>query len=376
MLEQVKPIGSKEQAMRKVYNFNPGPGMLPEPVLRKAQEEMLDWHGTGMSIMELGHRGSEFQEVAAKAEADLRELMHIPDDYAVLFLTGGASAQFAMVPLNLMTEARQADYVNTGIWSKKAIKEAERYGSVNVAAATVEKDGMKYVNPQSEWKTNPKADYLHYTPNETIDGIEFNWLPETGDVPLVADASSMILSRPIDVTKYGVIYAGAQKNMGQAGVTVAIVRKDLIRDPVFLTPSLYQYKLQADNHSFYNTPPTYSWYMAGLVFDWLKQEGGVEKMYEVNKRKAKKLYDAIDDCNGFYRNTVHPEYRSIMNVVFTMQNDELDKKFLQESHDAGLTNLKGHRVVGGMRASIYNAMPEEGVDALVNFMREFASRNS
>lgn len=375
MLEQGNNLAIKEQAMREVYNFNPGPGMLPKAVMQKAQQELLDWHGTGMSIMELGHRGEEFQSVAAKAEADLRELMSIPDDYAVLFVTGGASAQFAMVPLNLMTEAKQADYVNTGIWSKKAIAEAMRYGKVNVVAETVEKDGLKYVNPQQDWPLNSGADYLHYTPNETIDGIEFNWIPETGDVPLVADMSSMILSRPIDVRKYGVIYAGAQKNMGQAGVTVVIARKDLIRDPIFLTPTLYQYKLHAENQSFYNTPPTFSWYMAGLVFDWLKQQGGVEKMYTLNQRKAKKLYAAIDASNGFYKNTVHPDYRSIMNVVFTMKNEGLDKKFLQESHDAGLTNLKGHRVVGGMRASIYNAMPEEGVDMLIKFMQDFASRN-
>jgi phosphoserine aminotransferase len=362
--------------MRKVYNFSAGPGMLPEEVMLKAQAELLDWHGTGMSIMEIGHRGDDFQHVAKQSEDDLRELMNIPENYDVLFLTGGASAQFAMVPLNLMSDAKKADYIDTGIWSKKAIDEAKRYGTVNVAASKQVNDIQVYIPKQSHWHLQADADYVHYTPNETIDGLEFNWVPETNGVPLVADMSSMILSRPVDVSQYGIIYAGAQKNMGQAGITIVIVRKDLIKDPVFLTPSLYSYKLQADNHSFYNTPPTFSWYISGLVFDWVKQQGGVKEMYHLNQRKAQKLYSFIDDFSDFYYSTVQPDCRSLMNVVFSLKNDALNEKFLNESHEAGLTNLRGHRVVGGMRASIYNAMPEAGVDALINFMRDFAQKNS
>jgi phosphoserine aminotransferase len=358
--------------MRKVYNFSAGPGMLPEEVMLTAQAEMLDWHGTGMSIMELGHRGPEFQSVADKAQADLRELMNIPSNYHVLFLTGGASAQFAMVPLNLMTNRKKADYIDTGIWSKKAIDEAKRYGAVNVAASSKVQHGLVHVPEFSSWQLQADADYVHYTPNETIDGLEFNWVPETNDVPLVADMSSMILSRPVDVTQYGLIYAGAQKNMGQAGITIVIIREDLLRDPVFLTPSLYSYQLQAEHHSFYNTPPTFSWYMAGLVFDWVKRQGGVKAMHAVNLRKAKKLYDFIDQHQDFYFSTVSKESRSLMNVVFSLKDEKLNQSFMDEALAAGLSNLKGHRIVGGMRASIYNAMPEEGVDALIAFMRHFA----
>ncbi|HTM63225.1 MAG TPA: 3-phosphoserine/phosphohydroxythreonine transaminase [Gammaproteobacteria bacterium] len=361
--------------MRRVYNFSAGPGMLPEEVMLRAQKEFQDWNGTGMSIMELGHRGPEFQGVAEKAEADLRELMNIPKNYHVLFLTGGASAQFAMVPLNLMSKRKKADYVDTGIWSKKAIDEAKRYGEVNVAAKSKVENTLVCIPDQESWVLSSDADYLHYTPNETIDGVEFKWVPESGDVPLVADMSSMILSQPVDVTKFGLIYAGAQKNMGQAGITVVIVRDDLVRDSVFLIPSLYQYKLQAEHHSFYNTPPTYSWYIAGLVFDWLKRHGGVDAMHQVNLRKAKKLYSFIDDHKGFYYSSVKPENRSIMNVVFSLTDEKLNDIFLSESNAAGLTNLRGHRIVGGMRASIYNAMPEEGVDALIEFMRDFAKQH-
>ena len=361
--------------MRKVYNFSAGPGMLPEEVMQIAKTEFQDWHDTGMSIMELGHRGSEFQSVAEKAEADLRELMQIPKNYHVLFLTGGASAQFAMVPLNLMSERKQADYIDTGIWSKKAVDEARRYGDVHVAAASGVENGQVFIPEQNTWNLRSDSDYVHYTPNETIDGLAFKWVPETDGIPLVADMSSMILSEPVDVSRYGVIYAGAQKNMGQAGITIAIVRDDLIREPIFLTPSLYTYKLQADHHSFYNTPPTYSWYIAGLVFDWLKRNGGVNAMYQQNIRKADKLYGFIDSHKDFYFSTVKPDNRSMMNVVFSLRDEKLNEKFLQESSEAGLSNLKGHRVVGGMRASIYNAMPEEGVDALIAFMREFARAN-
>lgn len=357
--------------MRKVYNFGAGPGMMPEDVILKAQKEMLDWHGTGMSIMELGHRGPEFQEVAAKAEKDLRDLMHIPNNYHVFFLPGGATAQFAMVPLNLFGANPTADYVDTGIWSKKAIDEARRYGDIHIAAELNQKNGLVHIPHQDTWKLNKEAAYLHYTPNETIGGVEFNWIPETGDVPLVADMSSMILSRPIDVSKYGIIYAGAQKNIGQAGVTIVIIRDDLVREPLPRTPTLYTYKIHADNHSFYNTPPTYAWYFAGLVLDWLKQKGGVEAMYVINQRKAKKLYDFIDAHQDKYTCPVHPENRSMMNVAFTLKDDAATDRFLKESAAAGLTNLKGHRIVGGLRASIYNAMPEEGVDALIKFMEQF-----
>lgn len=361
--------------MRKVYNFSAGPAMLPEEVLLKAQAEMLDWHGSGMSIMELGHRGAEFQELAAQSEADLRELMSIPNNYHVLFLTGGASAQFAMVPVNLFGEKTTADYIDTGIWSKKAIAEASRYGRINVAAQTMYSEGLAYIPHQDSWQLNDEAAYVHYTPNETIDGLEFNWVPDTGKVPLVADMSSMILSRPIDVSKYGIIYAGAQKNIGQAGITLAIVRDDLIKEPLPGIPSLYSYKLQAENHSFYNTPPTYSWYIAGLMFDWVKRHGGVEAFYKINQQKAALLYRIIDDSQGFYVSRVLPECRSMMNVMFYTQDENLTPVFLKEARAAGLTNLRGHRVSGGLRASIYNAMPMEGVEALANFMQDFMKRH-
>lgn len=360
--------------MRKVFNFNAGPAMLPEEVLRQAQEEMLDWHGTGMSIMELGHRGSEFQEVAALAEADLRELMSIPNDYHVLFLTGGATAQFAMVPINCMKENKQVDYIDTGIWSKKAIDEAKRYGQVNVASRSVVENNLVCIPPQTKWSLNPDAAYLHYTPNETIEGVEFHWVPETGKVPLVVDMSSTILSRPINVSDYGLIYAGAQKNMGQAGVTVVIIRDEWVRDPMPGMPSLYSYKLHAENKSFYNTPPVYAWYIAGLTLAWMKRHGGVRHFAEVNQRKAEKLYQFIDDHQEFYINTVHPGCRSRMNVPFNLVHAELTSTFLNEATESGLTNLKGHRLSGGVRASIYNAMPEIGVDALIEFMKVFAKK--
>ena len=362
--------------MRKVYNFNAGPSMLPEAVLLKAQKEMLDWHETGMSIMEMGHRGLNFKHVAEQAEADLRELMNIPNNYKVLFIPGGATAQFAMIPMNLMSERRRADYVVTGIWSRKAMDEAMRFGDVSLAAQSVLREHQVAIPKQAEWSLREHLDYVHYTPNETIDGVEFQWVPNTGNVPLVADMSSMILSRPIDVSKFGLIYAGAQKNMGQAGITVVIIREDLIRkNPVFLTPTLYQYYVHAENQSFYNTPPTYSWYILGLMLDWMKQEGGVPHFYKINQRKAKKLYDTIDESQGYYTCRVHPDCRSLMNIVFDLGNEELDKQFLAEAEKAGLMNLKGHRLVGGIRASVYNAMPEAGVDALVAFMLSFAEKN-
>lgn len=362
--------------MRKVYNFSAGPAMLPEAVLQKAQADMLDWNDTGMSIMEIGHRTADFKVVADQAEANLRELMGIPSHYQVLFLSGGATAQFAMVPLNLFQANPTADYVDTGIWSKKAIQEAARYGKVSIAARLERRNQLACIPPQDQWSLNNRARYLHYTPNETIDGVEFNWVPEVGEVPLVADMSSMILSRPIDVAKYGIIYAGAQKNIGQAGVTIVIIRDDLIGDALPNTPTLYSYQTQASQHSFYNTPPTYSWYIAGLTLAWLKSQGGVQAIYEVNQRKAQKLYTYIDQHADFYYSNVDPSCRSLMNVVFNIRDDALLTTFLSESHHEGLTNLKGHRVVGGLRASIYNAMPETGVDKLIAFMDDFRQRNT
>lgn len=359
--------------MSRVFNFSAGPAALPQAVLERAKEEILDWQGTGMSVMEMSHRGKAFMSIAAQAEADLRELMAISDDYDVLFLQGGASSQFAMVPINLLRGKKSADYINTGAWSKKAIAEAKRYCDVNVAA-TDEANNFTGVPAFDSWQLNKDAAYLHFTPNETIGGVEFPFLPETGDVPLVADMSSNILSRPIDVSKYGVIYAGAQKNIGPAGLTVVIVRKDLIGQAQDGMPSMFDYAIHSKNDSMYNTPPTYGWYLAGLVFDWLKQNGGLTAMAETNDRKAKKLYDAIDGSD-FYANPVVPECRSVMNVPFTLADPELDKTFLEGAEQAGLTTLKGHRSVGGMRASIYNAMPEAGIDALVAFMADFEKRN-
>jgi phosphoserine aminotransferase len=360
--------------MSRVFNFSAGPAVLPEEVLNQAREEMLDWQGSGMSVMEMSHRGKEFVSIAETAEADLRELMNVPDNYKVLFLQGGATGQFAGVPLNLLGGRTRADYVNTGNWSKKAIAEAKKFCEVNVVAEGGKGDPMS-IPPQSGWQTSDDAAYLHFTPNETISGVEFHWVPETGNVPLVADMSSTILSRPVDVSKYGVIYAGAQKNIGPAGITVVIVRDDLIGNADPKTPSFLDYQVQADADSMSNTPPTYAWYIAGLVFKWLKRQGGLEAMAEINKRKADKLYAAIDDSD-FYRNPVDPACRSRMNVPFVLADDALNDDFLGEAKAAGLTTLKGHRSVGGMRASIYNAMPEAGVDALVEFMREFERRRA
>ncbi len=359
--------------MSRVYNFSAGPAMLPEEVLRRAREELPDWQGSGMSVMEMSHRGKEFMSIARQAEADLRELMGIPEHYRVLFLQGGASLQFAMVPLNLMRGPGKADYVLTGSWSKKAIAEGKRFGAVNIAAST-EESGFTTVPPQESWQLDPEAAYVHYTPNETIQGVEFHWIPDTGDVPLVADMSSTILSRPIDVTRFGLIYAGAQKNAGPAGLTLVIVREDLIGHAQAGTPTLLDYATHAEAGSMYNTPPTYAWYIAGLVFQWIKEQGGLAAMGERNKRKADKLYAAID-VSDFYANPVDPAARSWMNVPFTLADPALDPVFLEEAAAEGLVTLKGHRSVGGMRASIYNAMPEEGVDALVQFMAEFERRH-
>lgn len=358
--------------MSRRFNFCAGPAALPEPVLLQAQQEMLDYRGAGLSIMEMSHRSDEFVAVANRAEADFRDLLSIPDDYAVLFLQGGASTQFAAVPLNLLGAKTAADYVNTGEWSKKAIKEAGRFCDVNVVASS-EASRFTTTPPFASWSLNKDAAYLHYTPNETIGGVEFSWIPEV-DVPLVADMSSTILSRPVDIERFGVIYAGAQKNIGPAGLTMAIVRKDLLDRARPECPAMLSYKIAAENDSMYNTPPTYSIYLAGLVFQWLQQQGGLEAIETVNCRKADKLYGYIDG-SGFYANPVDLASRSLMNVPFTLANDQLDKQFLAESEQAGLLNLKGHRSVGGMRASIYNAVSEVAVDALIDFMKDFAQRN-
>ena len=359
--------------MSRVFNFSAGPAMLPEDVLKQAQSEMTDWQGSGMSVMEMSHRGKEFMSIADKAAADLREIMAVPDSHEILFLQGGASSQFAMAPMNLLRGKSSADYINTGAWSKKAIAEAKRYCDVNVAASS-EADKFSSAPAQNELKLNADAAYVHYTPNETIGGVEFSYIPDTGDVPLVADMSSTILSRPIDVSKFGVIYAGAQKNIGPAGLTVVIVRKDLMGQTVDGTPSMLNYEIQAKAGSMYNTPPTYGWYLAGLVFAWIKDKGGLAAMEEINKRKSDKLYAAIDGSD-FYNNPVKRDCRSWMNVPFTLADAELDSVFLEEAKKERLMTLKGHRSVGGMRASIYNAMPEAGVDALVAFMADFEKRN-
>ncbi|MCB1190764.1 MAG: 3-phosphoserine/phosphohydroxythreonine transaminase [Leptospiraceae bacterium] len=359
--------------MARKYNFSAGPAMLPVEVLERAKNEMLDWNGCGMSVMELSHRSKQYLSIAEKAEKDLRELLNIPTNYKVLFLQGGASSQFAMVPLNILGESKKADYVNTGEWSKKAISEAKKFCDVNIAA-TSEATKFTDIPDYSQWKLDPNAAYLHYTPNETIGGVEFHWIPDTKGIPLVADMSSTLLSRPIDVSKYGIIYAGAQKNIGPAGLVIVIIREDLIGKASSNTPTMMNYKIAADNASMYNTPPTYSWYIAGLVFEWIKNLGGLKGMEERNAKKANKLYFKIDSSD-FYNNPVDKACRSWMNVPFTLAKPDLDKTFLEEAKKAGLETLAGHRSVGGMRASIYNAMPEEGVDALIQFMDDFEKRN-
>jgi phosphoserine aminotransferase len=349
--------------------------MLPEAVLAKARDELLEWDGAGASVMEISHRSKDFIGIAERAETDLRELLRIPENYKVLFLQGGATLQFAMVPMNLLDGKKVADYVNTGHWSKKAMAEAERFMNVHVAATSEDSD-FTTIPPQSSWQLHPDSAYVHFTPNETIGGLEFQWTPDTGDVPLVADMSSTILSRPIDVSKFGVIYAGAQKNIGPAGVTVVIVREDLLGKTAASAPSLFNYQKQAESGSMMNTAPTFAWYMSGLVFEWLKEQGGLSVMAEINERKAGKLYACIDESDGFYKNQIDSACRSRMNVTFTLAQSELDAVFLQSASEAGLVALKGHRSVGGMRASIYNAMPEKGVDMLVELMINFQRRHT
>jgi phosphoserine aminotransferase len=355
--------------MSRVFNFSAGPAVIPESVLERIRQDIPDWNGTGMSVMEVSHRSKEFVAVAAKAEQDLRDLLAIPDNYSVLFPQGGATLQFAMVPLNLSAKGQAVDYVQTGSWSKKAIAEAGKYCDVNIIADSSDKN-FTYVPPQETWRRSDDAAYLHYCANETIGGVEFPFIPDAGDVPLVCDMSSTILSRPLDVSRFGVIYAGAQKNIGPAGITLVIVRKDLLHKARKSTPTLLDYAVYDESDSMNNTPPVFTWYVAGLVFENLKEQGGLEAVATVNERKAKKLYAAID-ASDFYSNPVQEDCRSWMNVPFVLADALLDAKFLAGAEAVGLTNLKGHRSVGGMRASIYNAMPEAGIDALISFMQEF-----
>jgi len=358
--------------MNRVYNFSAGPSVLPEEVLETARDEMLNWHGSGMSVMEMSHRSKWYDEIIKKAETDLRDLMNIPSNYKVLFLQGGAWTQFAMVPMNLMKKGK-ADYVNTGSWSKKAISEARKYGKVNVVASS-EDAGFTYIPELNPETFSRDADYFYITTNNTIYGTRYTKLPETGNVSLVADMSSNILSEVYDVTKFGLIFAGAQKNMGPAGVTVVIIREDLISDVQPEVPTMLQYKVHAENSSLFNTPPCYSIYICGLVFEWLKKLGGVPAMQKINDEKAAILYDFLDNSKMF-KGTVRKEDRSLMNVPFVTGDKDLDARFVKEAEQKGLVNLKGHRSVGGMRASIYNAMPVEGVKKLVEFMKEFEAKN-
>ena len=358
--------------MARVFNFSAGPAVLPETVLQQAAAEMLDWHGSGMSVMEMSHRGKEFISIHADAEKDLRELLAVPANYKVLFLQGGAIAENAIVPMNLLRGRSVADYVNTGEWSKKSIKEAKKYCNVNVAASSEDRK-FTYIPPQQSWKLSPEAGYVHICSNETIGGLEYHWVPDTGAVPLVADMSSHILSRPVEVSRYGLIYGGAQKNIGPAGLTLVIVRDDLIGQAAAFTPSAFDYKQQAEADSMFNTPPTYAIYVAGLVFKWLKAQGGLAEIERRNIAKAKLLYDYLDQSK-FFVSPVEPRDRSRMNVPFKLRNEALDEVFLKGAKAHGMVQLKGHRSVGGMRASIYNAMPIEGVRQLVAYMREFEDR--
>ncbi len=352
----------------RAFNFCAGPAALPEAVLQQAQAELADWQGKGLSVMEMSHRSEEFVGIAQKAEQDLRDLLAIPANYKVLFLQGGASSQFAMIPLNLLGAGQVADYIDTGIWSKKAIEEGQRYGQLNVAASA-KADKYFAIPEQANWQLSKDAAYLHYTPNETIGGLEFGWIPEV-DAPLVADMSSTILSRPLDVSRFGMIYAGAQKNIGPAGLTIVIIREDLLGKAQAACPTMFNYQVAADNESMFNTPPTFAWYLSGLVFSWLKAQGGLTAIEQLNRRKQEKLYAAIDN-SSLYANPIAVADRSWMNVPFTLADERLEKPFLAGAEARGLLNLKGHRSVGGMRASIYNAVPEAAVDALVAYMQEF-----
>ena len=360
--------------MTRVFNFSAGPAALPEPVLRQAAQEMLDWQGSGMSVMEMSHRGPEFMSIAAEAESLLRELLAVPAGYKVLFMQGGAIGENAIVPMNLLRGKNSIDFVDTGEWSKKSIKEAKKYAATNVVASAADSN-YTTIPPRSSWKLDPNAAYVHICSNETIGGVEYHFTPEVGSVPLVADMSSSILSRPVDVAQYGLIYGGAQKNIGPAGLTIVIVRDDLIGQALPITPSAFDYKTVADNESMYNTPPTYAIYIAGLVFKWLKDQGGLAAMAAHNANKAALLYDAID-ASSFFSSPVARDCRSLMNVPFKLKNDTLDGAFLKGAEARGMVQLKGHRSVGGMRASIYNAMPLAGVQALVGYMKEFEATHA
>ncbi len=376
-INTLKVVDAQENYSGLVYNFGAGPAMLPREVMQLARAEFLDWHGSGMSVMEISHRSDEFMSIAAQTEADFRDILDIPDNYKVLFLQGGASSQFAMVPLNLLADKKSADYFHTGTWSGKAVKEAERFCQVNVIADPEVGAGggqMMSIPEQKTWSLNPDAAYVYYTDNETISGVEFPSIPEVDDVPLVSDMTSNLLSRPLDVSRHGVIFAGAQKNIGPSGLVIVIVREDLIGHAPKHIPSMYDYAVQAKNDSMFNTPPTYSWYMSGLVLKWIKQQGGLKAMEKLSHIRSGKLYQVIDDSD-FYHNSINPKYRSNMNVSFTLNDDSLNEKFVSEAKDHGLIALQGHRSVGGMRASMYNAMPEEGVDALIAFMQEFECSN-
>ncbi len=359
--------------MPRKFNFGAGPATMPESVLLEVQEELLDWNGLGLSVMEISHRSPEFIEIAKQAETDFRDLLSINEDYAVLFTHGGATMQNAAVPLNLASKDGIADYVNSGHWAKRSMKEAERYTNVNVAASS-EDNNFNYFPEQNSWTVSEDSSYIHYTPNETIGGLCLRSI-EYSNVPIVADYSSGILSEPIDIDKFSLIYGGAQKNIGPSGLGFVIVKKDLLGNAQSITPNLLNYTLIHEGESMSNTPPTFAWYVAGKVFKWLKSLGGVEEIGKINNRKAKKLYQFIDDSN-FYENNINKENRSIMNVPFLLGNDDLDTKFLSESKNAGLLALKGHRSVGGMRASIYNGLPEEAVEALIEFMDDFEKKNS
>lgn len=360
--------------MARVYNFSAGPSMLPEPVLRKAAQEMLDYNGSGQSVMEMSHRSTVYDKIIKDAEALLREVMLIPDNYKVLFLQGGASMQFAMVPMNLMGQKKKVEIVNTGIWSKKAITEAKRFGTVRVVATSEDKN-FSYIPTLDKSMFDPEAAYVHITTNNTIFGTRYRSIPDTGVLPLVADMSSNILSEEYDVSKFGIIYAGAQKNLGPAGLTVVIVREDLAGKPIDNTPTMLDYSTHIKNDSMFNTPPCYSIYILKLVLEWLKEQGGVASMQKINELKASMLYEFLDNSRMF-KATVEPQHRSLMNVPFVTASEELNKEFLKKADNAGFVNLKGHRLVGGMRASIYNAMPEEGVKALVEFMKKFEMENA
>jgi phosphoserine aminotransferase len=360
--------------MSRAFNFSAGPAALPEPVLRQVQAEMLEWRGERASVMEVSHRGQAFIDCAAAAERDLRELMGIPDSYSVLFLQGGATTLSALLPLNLARPEQTADFVLTGHWGEKALENTRPSMNTHVAASAKDGGYVDIPDPAS-WQLTPNAAFLHYTPNETIHGVEFHAIPDVGEVPLVADISSNFLSRPMDVSRFGVLYGGAQKNLGPAGLTLVVVRKDLLGKHGRTLPPIFDLVNQAKNDSMFNTPPTFAWYVLGLVLGWLKEQGGAQAIGERNARKAALLYSAIDGSGGYYRNTVAPRARSFMNVPFFLRDAALDKPFLQQAEAAGLLGLKGHRAVGGMRASIYNALPEVGVQALVDFMADFARRN-